>query len=200
MTLVFFRHDISVFHMTSTFRNISVFQTRHLHNDISLFQTSTFIKTVYFTLHLHIWHQCFSDKTFTGMTSVFSRHDIHIDDCSVFHMTSTFMTSVFFFRHDIYIHDISVSDMTSTLMTSVYFTWHLHLWHQCFSDMTSTLWHQCFSDMIFYIYNISLFRHDIHIYDISVFSDMTSVYLTCYLHLWHQCYFFMSLPLSSWDI
>ena len=61
----------------------------------------------------------------------------------------------------IYIYDISVFP-----------TWHLYLWHQCFSDMTSI-----FMTSVF-------FRHDIYIYDISVFhmtsTFMRSVYFTCY--------------------
>jgi hypothetical protein len=68
------------------------------------------------------------------MTSVLFRHDIYIHDISVF------------FRHDIYIYDISV-----------FFTWHLHSWHQCFSDMWAT------------VMTPVLFRHDIYIHDISVF-------------------------------
>ena len=81
--------------------------------------TSTFITSVYFTWHLYLWHQCFSD--------------IYIYDISVSDMTSTLMTSVYFPWYlylwhqcfsDIYIHDISVSDMTSTLITSLYFTWY----------------------------------------------------------------------------
>ena len=62
------------------------------------------------------------------------------------------MTSVFFWQ-DICIYYSSVSqtwytstlwhqcfsDMKSTLMTSAYFIWNLHWWHQCFTDMISTL-------------------------------------------------------------
>jgi hypothetical protein len=124
LTSVFFRHD------TYTYV-IRVFQTRHLHNDISVFQTSTLIKPVYFTWHLHIWHQCFSDNTFTGMTSVFLTHEIHIDDYIVFktwHLDWWHQC----ISHDIYMYDISVFQ-TSTFMTSMFQTWHLHWWHQCIS-------------------------------------------------------------------
>jgi hypothetical protein len=82
MTSVFFRHDnyiddISVFHITSTFINISVFQTWHPHWWLQCFQdmTSRLMTSVYFTWHLHLWHQCF-------------RHDIYIDDISVFHISN----------------------------------------------------------------------------------------------------------------
>jgi hypothetical protein len=44
-------------------------------------------------------------------------------------------------------------------------TWHLHSWHQCFSDMTST-----FMTSVF-------FRHDIYINDMCI-SDMTSIFMT----------------------
>ena len=74
--------------------------------------TSTFITSVYFTWHLYLWHQCFSD--------------IYIYDISVSDMTSVYFTWYLYLWHqcfsDIYIHDISVSDMTSTLITSLYFT------------------------------------------------------------------------------
>jgi hypothetical protein len=44
----------------------------------------------------------------TFMTSAFFRHDIYINNISVFlYMTSTFMTAVFF-RHDSNIYDTSV--------------------------------------------------------------------------------------------
>ena len=121
MKSMFFRHDIYI-------DDISVFQTWHLHWWRQCFQT----------WHLHwwhqffsdmistLWHQCFSNMIFTFLISVCFRHDIYIDDISVFHMTSTFITSVFF-RHDIDIDDVSVFQ-----------TWYLHLWHQFFSDMTST--------------------------------------------------------------
>ena len=76
--------------------------------------TSTFITSVYFTWHLYLWHQCFSD--------------IYIYDISVSDMTSGYFTWYLYLWHqcfsDIYIHDISVSDMTSTLITSLYFTWY----------------------------------------------------------------------------
>jgi hypothetical protein len=70
--------------------------------------------------------------TSTFMTSVFFRHDIYIYDISVFHMTSTFKTV--FFRHDIYIDDISVFHMTSTFMTSVFFRHDIYIDNisQCF--------------------------------------------------------------------
>ena len=107
----------------------------------------------------------FSDKTSTFLISVFFRHDIYIDDISVFHTWHLQlyhqcfflnMTSVFF-RHDIYIYDsIVFLEMTSTMKTSLYFrheiyiddisvfeTWHLQLYHQCFFKT----WHQYFSDM-----------------------------------------------------
>ena len=87
----------------------------------------------------------------------------------------------------------------------IFQTWLLHLWHQCFSDMTSTLmtsvyfihdiyihYSWCFSDMtsIFitsvflrhdiYIMASVFFRHEIYIYDISIFymksTLMTSVF------------------------
>ena len=49
------------------------------------------------------------------------------------------MTLVFF-RHDIYIDNISVYQTWHLpLWHQCFQTWHIHLWHQCFSDMTSTL-------------------------------------------------------------
>ena len=82
MTSVFFRHDSNIY-------NIIVFQTWHLHlwhQYLFLDIASTFISSVFsdmtstsmtsvFFRHLHLWHQCF-------------RHDIYIDDISVFHISN----------------------------------------------------------------------------------------------------------------
>jgi len=186
-------NDISVFHMTSTFINISAFSDM-----TSTFMTSVFFRhdiyiddiRVFHSWHLYLWHQCFSDMTYTlwhqcfsDMTSilillhlVFFRHDIYIDDISVFqtwhlhwwhqcfHMTSTLMTSVFF-RHYTYIDGISVFHMTSTFMTSVFF------------------------------------RHDIYIHDISFFSDMTPTLIISVFFTWHLHYditVFQTWHLQSW--
>ena len=125
---------------------LQIWHTHLWHQHISEMTSSFFF---YFTWHLYLWQQCFSDMTATFMTpvffrhnsniydiSVFSRHDIYIDDIGVLFtwhphsrhqcfsdISATFMTSVLF-RHDIYIHDISgfFLDMTSTFMTSVYFS------------------------------------------------------------------------------
>ena len=112
--LEYFRHDIHIY-------DISIFQTWHQH-------------FFYFTWHLHLWQQCFSDMTATFITSLFFRHDIYIYDISVF------------VRHDIYIYDISV-----------FFTWHLHSWHQCISDMWATFMTPVLFRHDIYIDDISVF-------------------------------------------
>jgi len=59
--------------------------------------TYTSMTSVYFHMtSTFMIHHCFSDMTSTLMTSVFFRHDIYVDDISVFHMTSRSMTSVYF--------------------------------------------------------------------------------------------------------
>jgi hypothetical protein len=128
---------------------------------------------VFKTWHQHLWY-------------VYFRHDIGIDDMSVFKSTlmsfpknmSSHVSNKVFQCYSLVLYHIvknvavllwneSVFHMTSTFITSVYFTWHLYLWHQCFSD--------------------------IYIYDISV-SDMTStlmtsVYFTYQMktHWCHKC-------------
>jgi len=168
--------------MTSTFMT-SLFLFRH---DISVFQT----------WHLHLWHQCFFrhdiyiddisvfHKTSTFMTSVFFRPDIYIYNISVFHMTSTLLTSVFF-RHDIYIHDFSVFKIWHRkFMTSVHFTWYLHWWHQCFSpdiDMHDIYVFLTWHQCIsntIYINDISAFQLTSSFINISAFSDMPSTFMT----------------------
>jgi hypothetical protein len=119
MTSVFFRHDnyiydISIFHMTSTLMTSVLFRHNIYIFDFSVFKT----------WHVQSWHQSFSDMTFTLMTSVSLRQVIYIYNISVFlDVASTFMTFMFF-RHDISIDDIRVFHMTSRFMTSVYFTWY----------------------------------------------------------------------------
>ena len=117
MTLIFFRHDISVFNMLSTLMTSVIF-TWHLHLWHQCFSdmTPTFMTLVIFTCYLHLWHQCFSVMTPTLMTSVVFTWHLHSWHQCFSDMTPTFMTSLFF-RHDIYIYHISV----------------FQTWHQCFS-------------------------------------------------------------------
>jgi hypothetical protein len=106
---------------------------------------------------------------------------------------------------------VSVFHMISTFMTSVYFTWYLHLWHQCFShdidihDISVFLtWHQC-------LYDISNISHNIYIIDISVFhmtstfinitafSDMTSTLMTS-VYFIHDIYIDDISTFQTWHI
>ena len=120
ITSLFFRHDIYIDDISVFFRHsiniyiISVFQTWHLH----------LWHQCIFTWHVQSWHQYFSDMTSTLMTSVSLRQVIYIYNISVFlDVASTFMTFMFF-RHDISIDGMRVFHMTSRFMTSVYFTWY----------------------------------------------------------------------------
>jgi hypothetical protein len=141
-------------------------------------------------------HNCFSDMTFTLITSeyftwhlhleilAFFRHVIYIDDISVFHMTLRNNTDV-----------INVDSMLSTLMSfpknmsshvsnkvfqcysSVLYhivknvavlPCHLHWWHQCISHDIYIYKHQCFSDMT-YTLMTSVYFHMTSTFMISVF-------------------------------
>ena len=129
---------------------------------MTLTLTSTFIKPMYFTLHLHIWHECFSDKTCTFMTSVLFRHNIYIFYFSVF---KTWYVKSW--------HQ-SFSDMTSTLITPVSLRQVIYIYNiSVFLDVAST-----FMTFMF-------FRHDISIDDIRVFH-MTSRFMTSVYFTWYQ--------------
>jgi len=60
--------------------------------------------------------------TSTLMTSVFLRQVIYIYNINVFLDVASKFMAFMFFRHEISIDDIRVFHMTSRFMTSVYFT------------------------------------------------------------------------------
>ena len=99
--------------------------------------------------------------------------------------------------------NISVFHMISTFMTSVFFTWHRHSWHQCLSDMTSVfIWHQYISHI--YIIDISVFHMTSTFINISTFPDMTCwlkpkyilPFTFYHLHWWHQRISYMTFTFT----
>jgi hypothetical protein len=160
----------------------------------------------YFTWHLYLWQQCFSDMTATFMTPVFFRHNSNIYDISVFS------------RHDIYIgpernvnlicswslctHIPQIKSISPSgkkwwqLITrpkiigpkrNVNFIYiSVFSRHDIYIDDIGVLFtwhphsrHQCFSDISATFMTSVLFRHDIYIDDISGFVlDMTSTFMT----------------------
>jgi hypothetical protein len=107
------------------------------------------VSSVFFR-HLHLWHQCF-------------RHDIYIDDISVFHMISIFMTSVFF-RHlhrcsNIYLMLFYIlvlstqgkQQISNTYKASCFNSqrqknkcWYCHHFLYNCKNVTVLLWNECF--------------------------------------------------------
>jgi hypothetical protein len=131
--------------MTYTFMTSAYFR-----NDIVIF--------FYFTWHLYLWQQCFSDMTATFMTR-------NVNFICIIHSHTKYQVNIS--KH-------SKTKVVTTVLFIViffYFTWHLHLWQQCFSDMTATFMTPVFFRHNSNIYDISVFsRHDIYIDDIGEYQ------------------------------